>query len=296
MLFRLEGDAMDATRERSARMLDAGAIEGMARRLRRDVVEMLAEAGSGHPGGSLSAADIVAALYFGVMRHDPAEPKMPERDRFILSKGHAAPVLYAVLAESGYFGREELKTLRKLGSMLQGHPDSTKTPGVEVSTGSLGNGLAIANGIALGLRLQGSDEPRVFCLLGDGELQEGLVWEAAMFAAQQRLERVIAIVDHNGLQIDGRTTEIVTVDPVAEKFRAFGWEAINVDGHDVRALLTAFDEASGRHGKPTVIVAETVKGAGVSFMEDRCEWHGVAPSEEQAEAALAELEQLPENA
>ncbi|HEY3317387.1 MAG TPA: transketolase [Coriobacteriia bacterium] len=287
---------MDATRERSAGMLDVGAIESMARRLRCDVVEMLAEAGSGHPGGSLSAADIVAALYFGVMEHDPKRPDMPERDRFILSKGHAAPVLYAALAEAGYFPRENLKTLRKLGSMLQGHPDSTKTPGVEVSTGSLGNGLAISNGIALGLRLRGQDEQRVFCLMGDGELQEGLVWEAAMFAAQQKLERVIAIVDRNGLQIDGRTSEVVAVDPIAEKFRAFGWEAMNCDGHDVRAILTAIDGASGRHGKPTVIVADTVKGAGVSFMEDRCEWHGTAPSAEQAEAALAELEQMPDNA
>jgi transketolase len=295
MLFQLEGDAMDATRERM-QMQDVGVIEGMARRLRCDVVEMLAEAGSGHPGGSLSAADIVATLYAEVMNHDPNDPSRPDRDRFILSKGHAAPVLYAALAETGYFPRERLKTLRKLGSMLQGHPDSTKTPGVEVSTGSLGNGLAISNGIALGLRLKGLDEPRVFCLMGDGELQEGLVWEAAMFAAQQGLERVIAIVDRNGLQIDGRTSEVVSVDPIAEKFRAFGWEAINCDGHDVKSILTAIDGASERHGKPTVIVADTVKGAGVSFMEDRCEWHGTAPTAEQAEQALAELEQMPDEA
>lgn len=286
---------MDATRERM-QMQDVGVIEGMARRLRCDVVEMLAEAGSGHPGGSLSAADIVATLYAEVMNHDPNDPSRPDRDRFILSKGHAAPVLYAALAETGYFPRERLKTLRKLGSMLQGHPDSTKTPGVEVSTGSLGNGLAISNGIALGLRLKGLDEPRVFCLMGDGELQEGLVWEAAMFAAQQGLERVIAIVDRNGLQIDGRTSEVVSVDPIAEKFRAFGWEAINCDGHDVKSILTAIDGASERHGKPTVIVADTVKGAGVSFMEDRCEWHGTAPTAEQAEQALAELEQMPDEA
>lgn len=271
---------------------DITRIEQAARRLRCDIVEMLAEAGSGHPGGSLSAADIVATLYFGVMKHDPAQPKWPERDRFILSKGHAAPVLYAALAEAGYFPREQLKTLRKLGSMLQGHPDSNKTPGVEVSTGSLGNGLAIANGIALGLRMDDNTTSRVFCLLGDGELQEGLVWEAVMFAAQQRLENVIAIVDHNGLQIDGPVAEIVAVDPVAEKFRAFGWEAMNCDGHDVRAILTALEGASGRHGKPTVIVADTVKGRGVSFMEDRCEWHGVAPTAEQAASAIAEIEQM----
>ncbi len=273
---------------------DISRIEDMARRLRCDIVEMLAEAGSGHPGGSLSAADIVSALYFGVMKHDPAQPKWPERDRFILSKGHAAPVLYAALAEAGYFPREQLKTLRKLGSMLQGHPDSNKTPGVEVSTGSLGNGLAIANGIALALRMAENLTSRVFCLMGDGELQEGLVWEAAMFAAQQRLESVIAIVDHNGLQIDGPVSEIVEVDPVAEKFRAFGWETINCDGHDVRSLVTALAGASRRDGKPTVIVADTIKGRGVSFMEDRCEWHGVAPTAEQAASAIAELEQIPD--
>jgi transketolase len=278
--------------DRSVGMADVGTIERMARAMRCDVVRMLTEAGSGHPGGSLSAADIVAALYFGVMKHDPKDPKWPERDRFILSKGHAAPILYAALAEAGYFPAEELGTLRKLGSILQGHPDSKKVPGVEVSTGSLGNGLAIANGIALGLRLRGQHEQRVFCLMGDGELQEGLVWEAALFAAQQKLERVIAIVDHNGLQIDGPVSEVVSVDPVAEKFRAFGWEATNCDGHDVSAILTALDGASKRHGKPTVIVADTIKGAGVSFMEDRCEWHGTAPSAEQAEAALAELEQI----
>lgn len=277
-------------------MQDQATIERTARAMRCDVVRMLAEAGSGHPGGSLSAADIVATLYFGVMRHDPARPDWDERDRFILSKGHAAPVLYAALAEAGYFPKEQLDTLRKLGSTLQGHPDSTKVPGVEVSTGSLGNGLAIANGIALGLRLKGMHEQRVFCLLGDGELQEGLVWEAVMLAAQQKLENVIAVVDHNGLQIDGRTSEIVDVDPIPAKFRAFGWETIAVDGHDVNALLTAFDGASKRYGKPTVIVADTIKGAGVSFMEDRCEWHGTAPSAEQAEAALAELEQMPEDA
>lgn len=277
-------------------MQDQATIERMARAMRCDVVTMLSKAGSGHPGGSLSAADIVATLYFGVMKHDPARPDWDERDRFILSKGHAGPVLYAALAEAGYFPREELDTLRKLGSKLQGHPDSTKLPGVEVSTGSLGNGLAISNGIALGLRLKGMHEQRVFCLLGDGELQEGLVWEAVMFAAQQRLENVVAIVDGNGLQIDGRTAEVVDVDPIAAKFRAFGWETIDVDGHDVEALLTALHGASEVRGKPTVLVADTVKGAGVSFMEDRCEWHGVAPSAEQTEQALAELMQVPADA
>jgi transketolase len=268
---------------------DIGGIEEMARRMRCDIVEMTAAAGSGHPGGSLSSADIVAALYFGVLKHDPARPEWEERDRFVLSKGHAAPVLYAALAEAGYFDVAELATLRKLGSRLQGHPDSSKLPGVEISTGSLGQGLAISNGIALGLRLAGNSDSHVYCLMGDGELQEGLVWEAAMFAAHQKLDRVIAIVDHNGLQIDGRTDEVVSVEDVAEKFRAFGWEAIGCDGHDVRALTTAFDGAASLEGKPIVVVAETVKGSGVSFMEDRCEWHGTAPSAEQLEVALAEL-------
>jgi transketolase len=273
---------------------DIAVIEGAARRMRCDIVSMLAEAGSGHPGGSLSSADVVAALYFGVMRHDPSRPDWPERDRFILSKGHAAPVLYAALAESGYFPVEELASLRKLGSRLQGHPDSNKLPGVEVSTGSLGNGLAIANGLALGLRLEGNEDSRVFVLMGDGELQEGLVWEAAMFAAQKGLDNVIAVVDDNGLQIDGPVNDVVAVADIAEKFRAFGWEATHCDGHDARAIVTALQESSVRHGKPTVIVADTVKGSGVSFMEDRCEWHGVTPNAEQLAQALSELEQIPE--
>jgi transketolase len=273
---------------------DVERIEQAASGMRCDIVAMLAEAGSGHPGGSLSAADIVASLYFGVLRHDPARVDWPERDRFILSKGHAAPVLYAALARAGYFPTEELMTLRKLGSRLQGHPDSNKLPGVEVSTGSLGNGLAIANGLACGLRVSGNDTSHVFVLMGDGELQEGLVWEAAMFAAQKRLDNVIAIVDDNGLQIDGPTNDVVSVDDIAEKFRAFGWEAIRCDGHDARSIVTALDGAKERHGKPTVIVADTVKGRGVSFMEDRCEWHGTAPSADQAASAIAELEQIPD--
>jgi transketolase len=277
-------------------MADVTAIENRAREMRCGIVSMLAEAGSGHPGGSLSAADIVAALYFGAMKHDPEKPEWPQRDRFILSKGHAAPVLYTALAAAGYFPAKELSTLRKLGSKLQGHPDSTKLAGVEVSTGSLGNGLAISNGIAAALRLQGNHASRVFCLMGDGELQEGLVWEAAMFAAQQKLDRVIAIVDHNGLQIDGPVAEIVGVDPIGEKFAAFGWETMFCDGHDVAAVLAALEGASASRGKPTVIVADTVKGRGVSFMEGRCEWHGTAPSAEQAAQALAELEQMPSDA
>ncbi len=268
---------------------DIESIQSAARDMRRAIIEMLAAAGSGHPGGSLSAADIVATLYFGVMRHDPARPDLPERDRFILSKGHAAPVLYAALAQAGYIPCEELGGLRKLGSMLQGHPDCNKTPGVEVSSGSLGQGLSVSAGLAMGLRLKGDTGSRVFCLLGDGELQEGLVWEAAMLAAHQRLDRLTAIVDLNGLQIDGPVDEIVRVEPVADKFRAFGWEVITCDGHDVSALLAAFAEADKVSGKPVCIVANTVKGRGVSFMEGKCEWHGVAPSADEAVTALEEL-------
>jgi transketolase len=271
-------------------MSDRPAVEKIASkaaRMRLDIVEMIAEAGSGHPGGSLSAADIVATLYFGgVLNHDVARPDWPERDRFVLSKGHAAPVLYAALAEAGYFERDHLATLRKLGSILQGHPDSKKTPGVEVSTGSLGQGLAIANGIALGLR---GGEQRVYCLLGDGELQEGQVWEAAMFAAHHGLDRVIAIVDHNGLQIDGACEDVMDLGEVATKFRAFGWHVIECDGHDIGALLGAFDLAREHTGSPVVLVCRTVKGKGVSFMEGNADWHGKAPSAEERTCAADEL-------
>ncbi|MDZ4654925.1 MAG: transketolase [Coriobacteriia bacterium] len=269
---------------------DVWAIRSKAARMRLDIVEMIAEAGSGHPGGSLSAADIVATLYFGVMRHDPARPDWPERDRFVLSKGHAAPVLYTALAEAGYFGREHLHTLRKLGSILQGHPDSKKVPGVEVSTGSLGQGLSIANGIALGLRLDGSAS-RVFCLLGDGELQEGQVWEAAMFASHHSVDNLIAIVDHNGLQIDGACSDVMCLGDVEAKFSAFGWKVISADGHDVEGLLRAFEtaEAALGGGVPVVIVCRTVKGKGVSFMENNAEWHGKAPNADETERAVAEL-------
>lgn len=270
-------------------------IEAIAARMRCDIIEMIAEAGSGHPGGSLSAAEIVATLYFGVMRHDPARPDWPERDRFVLSKGHAAPVLYAALVEAGYLGRDHLKTLRKLGSLLQGHPDSTKTPGVEVSTGSLGQGLAIANGIALGLRLDGNPA-RVFCLLGDGELQEGEVWEAAMFAPHHSLDNVTAIVDHNGLQIDGACTEVMCLGEVGEKLRSFGWEVRVVDGHSVPALLEALSRGPASAGVPVAVVAHTVKGRGVSFMEGDAGWHGKAPNAEQTAVALAQLRQALEAA
>lgn len=276
-------------------MWDRDAVEAKARQMRRDIVEMIAEAGSGHPGGSLSAADIVATLYFGdVLRYRAEEPGWPQRDRFILSKGHAGPVLYAALAEAGYFGRDHLKTLRKLGSMLQGHPDSKKTPGVEVSTGSLGQGLSVAAGLATGLR--GGERPghtrddrTVYCLLGDGEIQEGQVWEAAMFAAHEGLDNLVAIVDHNGLQIDGACTEVMCLGTVSAKFAAFDWRAFEVDGHDVEALRQAMLSAKAHEGSPAVVVAHTVKGKGVSFMEGDAGWHGKAPSAEQTAQALAEL-------
>ncbi|MCE5203624.1 MAG: transketolase [Actinomycetia bacterium] len=271
---------------------DIGAVQDLARRVRRDIVQMLGAAGSGHPGGSLSAADIVATLYGDVMRHDPDDPAMPTRDRFVLSKGHAAPVLYATLAETGYFDREHLGTLRRLGSMLQGHPDAKKTPGVEMSTGSLGQGLAIANGMALALRLDGNLDSTVFVLLGDGELQEGEVWEAAMFAAHQRLTNVVAIVDNNGLQIDGACDEVMSLGDIHSKFAAFGWDPVSCDGHDVGALIDVLGSARSRargNGRPIVVVCTTTKGKGVSFMEGNADWHGKAPGTEQVARALEEL-------
>jgi transketolase len=270
--------------------LSIDVIRAKAARMRLDIVEMIAEAGSGHPGGSLSAADIVATLYFGgVLRHDPERPDWPDRDRFVLSKGHAGPVLYAALAEAGYFGRDHLGTLRKLGSILQGHPDSKKTPGVEVSTGSLGQGLSVAAGLAAGLRSDPNDDGVVFCLLGDGELQEGQVWEAAMFAAHHGLSNLVAIVDDNGLQIDGSCTEVMCLGHIAQKFAAFGWHTAEVDGHDPAQLLAAFDAARLDHEAPSVVVARTVKGKGVSFMEGQAGWHGKAPSADERERAVAEL-------
>jgi transketolase len=276
-------------------MPDVKAIEARAMRMRRDIVEMIGEAGSGHPGGSLSAADIVATLYFGgVLKHDPANPEWPERDRFILSKGHAAPVLYAALAEVGYFGRDHLLTLRKLGSMLQGHPDCRKTPGVEVSTGSLGQGLSIAAGLAAGLRGGERPEPScddrtVFCLMGDGEIQEGQIWEAAMFSAHEGLDNLVGIIDHNGLQIDGACDEVMCVGSLAAKFKAFDWHTIEIDGHDVSAVCEALEAAKAFRGGPAVVIAHTIKGKGVSFMEGNAGWHGKAPSAEQVAIAMAEL-------
>ena len=267
-------------------------LELKANEIRKDIVAMIAEAGSGHPGGSLSCADIMTALYFGgIMKYDAQNPQMEDRDRFVMAKGHAAPALYATLANAGFFPREELMTLRKLGTRLQGHPDSKKLPGVEACTGSLGQGLSIAAGLALGLRLNagGAAPQRVYALMGDGEIEEGQVWEAAMFAAHYGLDNLVAIVDNNNLQIDGDVREVVGLRAIPEKFRAFGWEVLEVDGHDVEALLEVFATAQGASGKPVCIVASTVKGKGVSFMENQAGWHGKAPNDEQAQQAIAEL-------
>lgn len=258
--------------------------------IRTDIIEMLHEAGSGHPGGSLSCTDIMTALYFGgVLDHDPENPSKEDRDRFIMAKGHAAPALYATLAEAGYLPVEELKTLRKIGSRLQGHPDSNLCPGVEVSTGSLGQGLSIAAGLAAGLRLKGLSS-RVFALMGDGECEEGQVWEAATFAAHQKLGNLIGIVDLNGLQIDGKVDDVCASGTLAGKFEAFGWEVHELDGHDVDALVTLLaDLKASDDSRPKAVIAHTVKGKGVSFMEDQAGWHGKAPNNEETQRALAEI-------
>ena len=269
--------------------MDAVQLQSKATELRRDILRMIAEAGSGHPGGSLSCTDILTALYFGgVLKHDPADPAMEGRDWFFLAKGHAAPALYAALAHAGYFPTEELMTLRKLGTRLQGHPDSNQVPGVEVSTGSLGQGLSIAAGTAAGLKLKGAPGT-VFAVLGDGECEEGQVWEAAMFAAHRKLGNLVAIVDHNGLQIDGNITDVCSPEDLGAKFEAFGWEVSTMDGHDIPAIIETLNAAKNDAGKPHAIIAETVKGKGVSFMENQAGWHGKAPNAEQLEQALAEL-------
>ena len=259
-----------------------------ARQIRRNIIKMLGQAGSGHTGGSLSASDIVACLYFWEMNIDPVKPHWAERDRFVLSKGHAAPVLYAVLAEKGFFPLDDLNHLRKLGSPLQGHPDMRKVPGVEASTGSLGQGISWAVGMALAGKID-KKSYRVYALLGDGEIEEGMVWEAAMAAAHYKLDNLMAFVDHNGLQIDGRVQEVMSPLPIPDKFRAFGWEVLEIDGHDHNQIMKALNFARTVKGKPTAVIAHTVKGKGCSFMEDRVEWHGTAPKPDEVKKALAEL-------
>ena len=265
------------------------ALRAKARDIRKHVVRMVGAASSGHPGGSLSAADIVTVLYFNEMNIRPDDPGWPDRDRFVLSKGHAAPVLYAALAEAGYFPVEELITLRRIDSHLQGHPSLRSTPGVEMSTGSLGQGLSAACGMAIAAKLDGAAW-RVYALLGDGELEEGQIWEAAMTAAHRRLDNLTVFVDWNGLQIDGPVAEIKSVERIGDRFAAFGWHVVEIDGHDIPAVMAALAEARRTKGRPTVVVARTVKGKGVSFMENQVEWHGTAPKADQVQAALAELD------
>ena len=259
-----------------------------ANEVRKGIVTAVHSAKAGHPGGSLSAADIFTYLYFEEMNIDPKNPKKPDRDRFVLSKGHTAPGLYSTLAQRGYFPVEDLKTLRHLGSYLQGHPDMKHIPGVDMSSGSLGQGISAAVGMALSAKLT-NDDYRVYTLLGDGEIQEGQVWEAAMFAAHYGLDNLTAIVDNNGLQIDGPITEVSSPEPIPDKFAAFGWHVITMDAHDFQDIERAFDEAEKISGKPVVIVQKSVKGKGVSFMENQCSWHGTAPNQEQYEQAMTEL-------
>ncbi|MDU2196797.1 MAG: transketolase [Peptostreptococcaceae bacterium] len=256
--------------------------------IRKDIVSMIHGAKSGHPGGSLSAVEILTALYFDEMNIDPTNPKMEDRDRFVLSKGHAAPVLYATLAQKGYFDKEELKGLRKTGRMLQGHPDMKGTPGVEMSTGSLGQGFSVACGMAMASKLDNAPW-RVYALLGDGECQEGIVWEAAMSAAHYKLDNMTAFLDYNGLQIDGNTDDVMSLGSIVDKFKAFGWNVIEIDGHDFDQIFAALDMAKSTVGQPTMIVAKTIKGRGVSFMENQAGWHGNAPSDEHLRIALEEL-------
>ena len=263
-------------------------LAAVGKRLRRDIVTMIARAGSGHPGGSLSAVEIVVALYWRILRHKPADPAWKDRDRFILSKGHAAPVLYAALAECGYFPKTELATLRQIDSHLQGHADRTSTPGVEMSSGSLGQGLSFAVGTALAGRLD--KQPwRVYALLSDGECDEGQTWEAAMSAVHYKVDNLTAIVDNNGIQLSGFNKDIMNLDPLPKKWEAFGWHVIEIDGHDIGQLLDAFKKAQGIKGQPAVIIAHTVKGKGISFMENNVDFHGKAPNAEQLEQALKEL-------
>jgi transketolase len=272
-------------------MLPNGKIDTLkeiARLIRIDILKMLNRAGSGHTGGSLSAVEILTALYFSKMRYDPRRPHWEDRDRFILSKGHAAPALYATLARTGYFPREDLMTLRKLGSHLQGHPDMKTTPGVEVSTGSLGQGLSMANGMALSARLDRKDV-RVYVLMGDGEQQEGQIWEAAMTSSHYKIDNLCGIVDRNGLQIDGFVKEIMDIDPLANKWKAFGWQVFVIDGHNFNEILNALDQAVTIKEMPSIIIAKTVKGKGVSIFENQVKYHGVAPTDEELKIALSEL-------
>lgn len=266
----------------------AAQLRLMAEKLRLDMVDSLHEAGSGHPGGSLSIAEIMSVLYFHEMNLDPSNPQWAERDRFVLSKGHAAPAYYAALAERGFFDVALLKTLRKIDSILQGHPDCKKVPGVDISTGSLGQGISVACGMACAAKKKGSPA-RVYCVLGDGEIQEGQVWEAAMSAGHYKLDNLVAFLDNNNLQIDGAVDHVMSVYPIKEKFESFGWRVIELDGNDVGQILAALELARTSKDQPTLLLGHTTKGKGVSFMENNVNWHGAAPNDEQYEQAMAEL-------
>ena len=263
-------------------------LEKVAKYVRKGIIEEVYRAESGHPGGSLSIADILTVLYFNVLNIDPKNSKWEDRDRFVLSKGHCSPALYSVLANRGYFDKELLKTFRNLESNLQGHPDMNKVPGVDMTTGSLGQGLSVANGMAIAGKLN-NKQYRVYCLLGDGEIEEGQVWEAAMTANKYKLDNLCVIVDNNNLQIDGTIEEVMSSYPIDEKFKSFGFQVINIDGHNMQEIIDAFDVARNIKGKPVCIIAKTIKGKGVSFMENKAEWHGKAPNEEQYRQAMEEL-------
>jgi transketolase len=274
-------------------MAEVPQLDAIARACRVQIVRMLTHAGSGHPGGSLSVIDLLVAIAFGRLRHDPKRPDWPDRDRIVLSKGHAVPALYTVMARAGYFPEKQLITLRKLGSPLQGHPDRVALPGIEAATGSLGQGLSISLGLALGLKLAGS-AARVYCILGDGEIQEGQVWEAAMSApklgqADHALDNLVVILDYNQIQLDNFVKKVLDIEPVITKWQAFGWPVIEIDGHDIGQIEKALDQAEATKGTPTFVVAHTVKGKGVSFMENDPEWHGKAPKPEEAVRAIQEI-------
>lgn len=270
------------------KITDIGQLEKIANDIRVNIIKMIYNAGSGHPGGSLSCTDILTVLYFNQMNINPQDPKADGRDRFVLSKGHCAPALYSTLAKRGYFNESELETLRKMDSKLQGHPDMNKVPGIDMSTGSLGQGLSVANGMALASKMD-SKGYRVYCLLGDGEIEEGQVWEAAMSASKYKLDNLCVIVDNNNLQIDGKITDVKGLNKIEEKFEGFGFNVITVNGNNIEQLIDAFERAKMVKGMPTAIVAKTVKGKGVSFMENVAEWHGKAPNEEQFNLAIKEL-------
>lgn len=266
-------------------------LQKQATKIRKNIIEQVYYASSGHPGGALSCADILTALYFYEMKVDPKNPKWEERDRFVLSKGHCSPALYAILAEKGFFDNEGLKTFRKIDGFLEGHPSMKMVPGVDMSTGSLGQGFSTALGMAIAAKLDKKDY-RTYAILGDGEIQEGQIWETAMAAAHYKMDNLVAFLDRNGLQIDGKTSEVMGVAPVEDKFKAFGWKVININGHDFSEIIQALEEAKNSKGKPVMIVADTVKGKGISFMENQASWHGTAPNEEQKNLAIEELNEF----